>query len=470
MGFVAQLQGRKSRRVLTDALQILTRLSHRAAEGADAQTGDGAGVLLQLPHRFFKRVGLELGFDMPRRRRYAVGQLFLPADPEARAACERIVEEVVAEEGQRVLGWRDVPHDASVLGSIAREVCPVFRQVYIRRHRLPPTAFQRVLYVIRKRFEDRIRTRGIDPEGRFHCASLSAETVVYKGLLQPAQLGAFYDDLRAEDMVTAIALVHSRFSTNTFPTWDLAQPFHHVCHNGEINTLRGNRNWTRARRSMLQSAKFPGGLDRLGDLIVDGTSDSAQFDNMLELLHLGGRSLPHAMMMMIPEAWQGDPDMPPERRDFYRYAESLVEAWDGPAAMAFTDGHLVGATLDRNGLRPARYLVTDDDRVVLASETGVIDIAPERIKAKGRLQPGRMLVIDTEQGRILDDAEVKDDIVSRYPYGRWLAKNVYDVDRSPDDIRVMPGQPFYGIPPFPDVPAPPVPEPDVVRRRQLAFG
>jgi len=470
MGFVAQLQGFKSRRILLDALQILARLSHRAAEGSDGLTGDGAGVLLQLPHRFFKRVGLELGFDMPRRRRYAVGQLFLPADPEARAACERIIEEVVREEGQVVIGWRDVPVDDAVLGSIASAVRPAFRQLYIGRRRLPPTAFQPALYVIRKRFEDRIRESGVDPEGRFHCASLSAETIVYKGLLQPSSLAAFYHDLRDEDLVTAIALVHSRFSTNTSPTWDLAQPFHYVCHNGEINTLQGNRNWTRARRSTLQSAKFPGGLDRLGPLIVPGASDSSQFDNLLELLHLGGRSLPHAMMMMIPEAWQGDPSMPQARRDFYRYAESLVEPWDGPAAMAFTDGFLVGATLDRNGLRPARYLVTDDDVVVLASETGVVDVAPDRVKAKGRLRPGRMLVIDTEEGRILSDDEVKADVVGRYPYGRWLRRNVYDVDRSPDDIRVRPGQPFYGIPPFPDVAAPEVPSADELRRQQLAFG
>ncbi|MEN0060895.1 MAG: glutamate synthase large subunit [Myxococcota bacterium] len=470
MGFVAQLQGHKSRQILLDALHVLERLSHRAAAGADAQTGDGAGVLLQLPHRFFKRAGLERGFDMPRRRRYAVGQLFLPLDPKAREACERIVEQVIEEEGQRVIGWRDVPVDIEASGPIAREVRPAFRQIYVGRRRVPPTAFQRVLYVIRKRFEERIRQSGVDPEGRFHCASLSAETIVYKGLLQPSQLFSFYEDLRADDMVTAIALVHSRFSTNTFPTWDLAQPFHYVCHNGEINTLRGNRNWTRARRSTLQSAKFPGGLERLGPLIVPGTSDSAQFDNMLELLHLGGRSLPQAMMMMIPEAWRGNPSMPEARRDFYRYTEALIEPWDGPAAMAFTDGTLVGATLDRNGLRPARYLVTDDDRVVLASETGVIDISPERVRAKGRLQPGRMLVIDTEQGRILRDDEVKADIVSRYPYGRWLAKNVYEVDRTADDIRIRPGQPFYGIPPFPDGAVGPVPDSEAIRRQQLAFG
>jgi glutamate synthase (NADPH) large chain len=427
-GFVASIRGEKTRDLVEQALEVLRRLSHRAAVGADPETGDGAGILLQLPHRFFKAEGLRLGFDMPQRRRYAIAQVFLPQDPEQRAACEQIFEEVIGEEGQRIIGWRDVPIDPSQVGQQAREVMPVFRQLYVRLRRVPPSAYERTLYVIRKLTENRVRDRGVDPRGYFHVASFSAETIVYKGLLLPRQLQPFYLDLQAPNMVSAIAVVHSRFSTNTFPTWDLAQPFRYIAHNGEINTLRGNANWMQARRSQLQSAKFHGGLDRLFPIIVPGKSDSAQFDNMAELLTLGGRTLPHAMMMMIPEAWEGNPAMPEERRDFYRYAGSLMEPWDGPAAIVFSDGFLVGATLDRNGLRPARYTITTDDRVILASEVGVADIPPDRIRKKGRLQPGKMFVVDTVEGRIVDDDEIKHDISGRFPYGKWLAKNVFDLE------------------------------------------
>ncbi len=427
VGFVAHVKGEKSREIVEDALEVLRRLAHRAACGADPETGDGAGILVQIPHRFFKAEGLRLGFDMPRRRRYGLGQLFLPPDPLQRAQCERVLEEVIAEEGQRVLGWRDVPIDARNVGPTARAVMPVFRQIYVRMRRVPPSAYERTLYVIRKLAENRIRERGLDPGGFFHVASLSTETIVYKGLLLPAQLPKFYLDLGADDFVSAIAVVHSRFSTNTFPTWDLAQPFRFIAHNGEINTLRGNVGWIDARRSQLKSAKFHGGIERLAPIIVPGKSDSAQFDNLLELLHLGGRSLPHAMMMMIPEAWEGNPAMAPERKDFYRYASSLVEPWDGPAAIVFTDGFLVGATLDRNGLRPARWIQTVDDRVVLASETGVFDVPSDRIAAKGRLQPGRMFVVDTVEGRIVADDEIKHDVSGRFPYGKWLDKNVFDL-------------------------------------------
>ncbi|MBZ0234623.1 MAG: glutamate synthase subunit alpha, partial [Deltaproteobacteria bacterium] len=452
VGFVANVKGEKSRAIVEDALEVLRRLAHRAACGADPETGDGAGILLQIPHRFFKAEGLRLGFDMPRRRRYGVGQLFLPPDPLQRAQCERVLEEVIAEEGQRVLGWRDVPIDARNVGPTARAVMPVFRQIYVRMRRVPPSAYERTLYVIRKLAENRIRERGLDPGGFFHVASLSTETIVYKGLLLPAQLPRFYLDLGAEDFVSAIAVVHSRFSTNTFPTWDLAQPFRFIAHNGEINTLRGNVGWIDARRSQLRSAKFHGGIERLTPIIVPGKSDSAQFDNLLELLHLGGRSLPHSMMMMIPEAWEGNPAMATERKDFYRYASSLVEPWDGPAAIVFTDGYLVGATLDRNGLRPARWIQTVDDRVVLASETGVFDVPDDRIAAKGRLQPGRMFVVDTVEGRIVADDEIKKDVSGRFPYGKWLDKNVFDL---------------HELEPSP--PAPPVTG-DELTRKLRAFG
>ena len=424
VGFIAHIRGRKSRDIVVDALSVLERMTHRGATGCDPCTGDGAGLLVQIPNRFFqRRCREEAGWDLPGKRRYGIGQLFLPPDPDQRAACERILAEEIAREGQRVVGWRDVPVDPSTIGRIARDAMPVVRQVFVARRRCVPTAFNRRLYVIRKLAENRIRAEGVDPHGFFHVCSFSTETVVYKGLLTPEQLPAFFLDLQQPDFVSAIALVHSRFSTNTSPTWDRAQPRAYMCHNGEINTLRGNRNWVRARGAQLQSAKFPGGLQRLEPIIVPGGSDSAQFDNMLELLHLGGRSLPQAMMMMIPEAWQGDPAMDPARRAFYDYSAALMEPWDGPAAICFTDGLLIGATLDRNGLRPARYLVTTDDRVILASETGVVDVRPEDIRTKGRLKPGRMLIVDTVEKRILDDDEVKSDIVSRFPYGRWLAKN-----------------------------------------------
>ncbi len=428
VGFVAQIKGEKSRDLVEQALELLNRLSHRAASGSDPESGDGAGILLQLPHRFFKREGLALGFQMPKRRCYAVGQVFLPRDPVARRRCEQILEEISVEEGQRFLGWREVPVDRSQVGPSALASLPVIRQAYIARRRVVPSAFERKLYVIRKRVENRITEEKADPEGLFHIASLSAETIIYKGMLLPRQLPAFYADLRDSEMVSALALVHSRFSTNTFPSWELAQPFRFIAHNGEINTVRGNRNWMNARRGVTQSAKFGGNLDRLFPVIVPGKSDSAQFDNMLELLTLGGRTLPHAMMMMIPEAWESNPLMDNERRAFYEYTSSLLEPWDGPAAIAFTDGQLIGATLDRNGLRPARYVITDDDRVILASETGVIDVPPSQIVRKGRLQPGRMFLVDTVEGRIVQDDEVKKEISTRWPYRRWLQGNVYTFD------------------------------------------
>ncbi|HEY4242471.1 MAG TPA: glutamate synthase large subunit [Kofleriaceae bacterium] len=425
VGFVADIAGTKSRSIVDDGLEVLRRLSHRAACGADPETGDGAGILLQLPDRFLRAEAARLGFELAPGRRFAVGNVFLPRDAEARAICVQILEEAIAAEGQRVLGWRDVPTDPAHVGRVAREVMPVFRQVFVRMRRVPPSAWERTLYVIRKLAENRIRERGID---EFHVASLSTETIVYKGLLLPQQLPKFFGDLRAPAMESAIAVVHSRFSTNTFPTWDLAQPFRTIAHNGEINTLRGNANWMQARRSQLKSAKFSGGLERLHPILVPGKSDSAQFDNMVELLTLGGRTLPHAMMMMIPEAYEGNAAMAEERKAFYQYAASLVEPWDGPAAIVFSDGQLVGATLDRNGLRPARWTITTDDRVILASETGVLDVPPERVKAKGRLQPGMMFVVDTSEGRIVDDAELKRDVASRFPYGKWLSKNVFELE------------------------------------------
>ena len=427
VGFVANIKGERSRAIVDQGLTILARLAHRAACGADPETGDGAGMLLQLSEKFFRAEGERLGIAIPSGRRFAIGQVFLPPDPAQRAACEKIFEQVAIEEGQRVLGWRDVPIDPAHAGPVARGVMPAFRQIYVRLRRVPPSAWERTLFVIRKLAENRIRDRGVDPSGYFHVASLSTETIVYKGLLLPGKLGDFYRDLRSPELASAIAVVHSRFSTNTFPTWDLAQPFRYIAHNGEINTLRGNGNWMLARKSQLKSAKFSGGLERLHPIIVPGKSDSAQADNMVELLTLGGRTLPHAMMMMIPEAWEGNAAMEDDRKSFYRYAASLVEPWDGPAAIVFSDGTLVGATLDRNCLRPARWLVTTDDRVILASEAGVIDVPIEEVREKGRLKPGMMFVVDTAEGRVVDDAELKRDVAGRFPYRRWLDKNVFEL-------------------------------------------
>ncbi len=452
VGFVAHIKGERSRAIVDQGLEVLRRLSHRAACGADPDTGDGAGILMQLPEKFFRAEGARLGFDLPANRRFAIGNIFLPQDPTLRAACEGLLEAAVRDEGQAVIGWRDVPVDLRHCGRVARDVLPVFRQIYIRMRRVPPSAWERTLYVIRKLAENRIRERQADPTGTFHVASLSTETIVYKGLLLPAQLPSFFVDLQSPDMASAIAVVHSRFSTNTFPTWDLAQPFRYIAHNGEINTLRGNTNWMQARKSQLKSAKFSGGLDRLWPIIVPGKSDSAQFDNMVELLTLGGRTLPHSMMMMIPEAWEGNAAMDDERKSFYRYASSLVEPWDGPAAIVFSDGQLVGATLDRNGLRPARWTITTDDRVILASETGVIDVPPEMVKQKGRLTPGMMFVVDTSEGRIVDDAELKRDVAGRFPYRKWLDKNVYEMHELDEAI-----------------PPPPV-EGDALLAQQRAFG
>ncbi|MEE2645559.1 MAG: glutamate synthase central domain-containing protein [Myxococcota bacterium] len=420
---IAQLDGTKSREVVTLALSALERMEHRGACGSDPETGDGAGILVQLPHRFFKRIGLSLGFQMPRRRRYGVGQLFLPQDERRRIACEAIFEEIIRDEGQRLIGWRDVPVDRDSLGPLARASAPVFRQVWIERRRIVPSEFERKLYVIRKRVESEIERRELDPNQDFHVASLSTETIVYKGLLKPDQLAPFYPDLSEPDFVSAIAMVHSRFSTNTLPRWRLAQPLRRLCHNGEINTIRGNVNWMRARYSNLQSAKFFGSLERLQPIIDESASDSARFDNILELLHLGGRSLPHAAMMMIPEAWEGDRSMSPQLRAFYEYSATLLEPWDGPAALCFSDGHVLGATLDRNGLRPARYQVTRGGLLALASESGAVELPAEEIILSKRLQPGEMLVVDTEEGEIIPDAILKRDIAGRYPYQRWLKKN-----------------------------------------------
>ncbi|MGB5709278.1 MAG: glutamate synthase large subunit, partial [Arenicellales bacterium] len=419
VGFIASIKGQKSHGIVADGLKILDNLTHRGAVGADPKAGDGAGMLLQISDRFFREV---LDFELPATGQYAVGMVFLPRTQAGQAEALGIVERYILDENQVLLGWRDVPVDNSNLGDSVRPTEPLIKQVFVGSGEAieDQTDFERKLFVIRKQIEKCIRESDIEGKSDFYIATMSSRIITYKGMLLAGQVGEFYPDLLDERMESALALVHQRFSTNTFPTWDLAHPFRLIAHNGEINTLRGNTNWMAARKSTMSSAILGDDLDKVWPLIHEGQSDSAAFDNALELLLAGGYSLSHAMMMLIPEAWSNNSGMDPCRRAFYEYHAALMEPWDGPAAVAFTDGRQIGATLDRNGLRPARYLVTSDDIVVMASEMGVLDIPEHKIIKKWRLQPGKMLLIDLEQGRIIDDEELKQDLASSHDYQGWL--------------------------------------------------
>jgi glutamate synthase domain-containing protein 2/glutamate synthase domain-containing protein 1/glutamate synthase domain-containing protein 3 len=442
IGFVADLKGRKSHELVEKGIQVLVNLQHRGACGCDDRTGDGAGLTLQIPHEFFAQECGQLGFSLPEQGQYGVGMLFLPKEDELRAACEQAIEQIVAEEGQRVLGWRTVPVDASPLGRLAAETQPAIRQIFIgaapglpsesrpRREQegLDEAALNRKLFVIRKRAQAEMRKRNVP---RFYVPSMSASTIVYKGLLLATQIAPFYQDLQDPALKTGLVLIHQRYSTNTFPCWELAHPFRYIAHNGEINTLKGNINWMHARESVLASPLFGDDIKKLFPIIEAEGSDSAMIDNAIELLLLAGRSLPHAMMMVIPEAWSTNPHMPGYKRAFYEYHASLMEPWDGPAAMVFTDGRVVGGTLDRNGLRPCRYTVTHDDLVIMASETGVLPLQPGDVKHKGRLQPGRMFLVDTVEGRIIEDEEIKKQYATRHPYERWLEENLIEFEDLP---------------------------------------
>ncbi|HHZ87993.1 MAG TPA: glutamate synthase large subunit, partial [Chromatiaceae bacterium] len=437
VGFVANVKGQKSHEIIRQGLTILENLTHRGAVGADPLAGDGAGLLIQIPDAFLRSVCSEQGTVLPDAGDYGVGVVFFPRS--CLSQCTEVIERVIAAEGQRLLGWRDVPTNNACLGEGVKAVEPAIRQVFIAHG--DDTAntdhLERKLFVIRKLIENAIATSGFDGAEGFYIPSLSARTLLYKGLLLANQVDAYYDDLKDPRMTSALALVHQRFSTNTFPSWDLAQPFRMIAHNGEINTMRGNINWMAARRHSMQSGFLKEDLDKIWPLIAEGQSDSACFDNALELLVAGGYSMSHAMMMLIPEAWSGNPLMDDERRAFYEYHAALMEPWDGPAAVAFTDGRQIGATLDRNGLRPARYLVTDDDLVVMASEMGVLDIPEEKIIRKWRLQPGKMFLIDTEQGRIIDDAELKSALAQEHPYQDWLDKTQIRLDSLPSEVAHM---------------------------------
>lgn len=432
MGFVVNINGQKSHDIVDEALTVLENLSHRGASGADEYTGDGAGIMIQIPHDFFKRECDVLGFDLPEKGSYGVGMIFAHKYDDFRKTQIESFEKIVQEEGLKVLGWREVPIDKSTIGESAKAVIPRFIQVFIEKD--PSISdemdLERKFYIIRKRAEKVIAPMCEEKGGTFYIASLSSRTIVYKGMLTAEQLRNFYIDLSDLDFVSALAMVHSRFSTNTFPSWERAHPNRYIVHNGEINTIRGNVNWMKARQKCIASPLFDD-LSKVYPVIDETGSDSAMFDNSLEFLYLTGRSLPHAVMMMIPEPWEKNELMSKEKKDFYEFNNFIMEPWDGPAAMAFTDGVVIGGVLDRNGLRPSRYYVTKDDKVVLASEVGVIDIKPENVKYKGRLEPGKMLLIDTESKRIISDEEIKKTISMLRPYEEWNNKHIVKLSGLP---------------------------------------
>ena len=459
VGFVVNIKGKKSHGLVQQALEVVINLLHRGACGCEVNTGDGAGILIQLPHRFFQSEADRVGIVLPESGAYGVGMVFLPRDPDERGRIQDLFAHIAIEQGQHVLGWRDVPTDDSHLGAMARSSEPIIRQVFIGRgdalaHDADAHArFERKLYVIRKRVNRSVfETLSLGQEHLFYVASLSSNTIVYKGMLIADQVEQMFPDLVDPLLESALALVHQRFSTNTFPSWPLSHPYRYVAHNGEINTLRGNTNWMRAREALCQSELFGADLQKLFPIIREGQSDTATFDNVLEFLVLTGRPIAHAILMMIPEPWSNHASMDPARKAFYEYHSTLMEPWDGPASIAFTDGKVIGAVLDRNGLRPSRYYVTKDDMVIMASEVGVLDIPPENVLVKERLHPGRIFLVDTTQGRIIDDEEIKAGLAAEWPYGDWVSTELVH-------LKDLPAPPY----------TPPTPR-ETVRRRQRAFG
>ncbi|MEM7760637.1 MAG: glutamate synthase large subunit, partial [Cyanobacteria bacterium P01_A01_bin.40] len=451
VGFIVHMNGKQSHELVEQALTILANLEHRGACGAETNTGDGAGILMQIPHKFMQKVAAQENVTLPEAGQYGVGMIYASPDPDLREQGRKVFETIAAEEGQQVLGWRDVPTHNSTLGHTAQASEPFMQQVFIQRAvELDEAAFERKLFVIRKRTHKEIRRELGDTF--WYESSVSCRTIVYKGMLMPLQVGEYYPELHDPDLESALALVHSRFSTNTFPSWERSHPYRYIAHNGEINTLRGNINWMHARQSLLESELFGDDMRKVQNLInIDG-SDSSIFDNTLELLVLAGRSLPHAVMMMIPEPWTAHESMGDEQKAFYEYHSCLMEPWDGPASIAFTDGTMVGAVLDRNGLRPSRYYVTKDDLVIMASEAGVLEIPPENVEFKGRLEPGKMFLVNMEEGRIVADEEIKRAIVTEKPYRQWLNDNLVDlaalpaVDSVPDAAQdeILPQQMTFG--------------------------
>ncbi len=453
LGFVAHMKGQKSHQIIEDALTILGNLTHRGACGCEENTGDGVGILIQKPHTFFQRVCAEINIALPDADSYGSGLVFLPTDAAQSTQCMRVFASVVKEEGQTLLGWRVVPTDDSSLGATAVASEPACKQIFIGKNSaIDAATFERKLYVIRKRVENEIWHRGLSEQNLFYVPSLSYRTFVYKGMLTGSQIKPMFPDLSNTDVESAIALVHQRFSTNTFPAWHLAHPFRYIAHNGEINTIRGNANWMHAREALCQSDLWGDDLQKLFPIVIEGGSDSAIFDNVMEFLHMAGRPLPLVVLMMIPEAWSGHETMDDERRAFYEYHATLMEPWDGPASLSFTDGEVIGAVLDRNGLRPSRYYVTHDDIVIMASEVGVLDVPPENIKIKDRLHPGRIFMVDTKQGRIIEDDEIKQQFTRAHPYGEWLQQNMILIENLPNPKQI------HGS------------DPDTLLQRQQAFG
>ena len=440
VGFIADIKGQKSHKIVEDALTILVNLEHRGAVGADPRAGDGAGILVQTPHKFLAKKAAELGFILPAPGHYAVGALFLPHDEEWRREIMDTYAAVAAQEGMTILGWRDVPTDNSTLGVTVKPTEPVHKQVFLGRGSKihSEDEFERRLYILRKTISSTLYGKRDRRTSHYYPVSISCRTLIYKGMFLADQLGTYYPDLHDPDFESALALVHQRFSTNTFPTWSLAHPYRMIAHNGEINTLRGNNNWMAARQASVSSPYFGGDITKLWPISYEGQSDTACFDNALEFLVMGGYPLAHAVMMMIPEAWAGNPLMNAERRAFYEYNAALMEPWDGPAAIAFTDGRQIGATLDRNGLRPARYLVTRDGRIVMASEMGVLQIPEEEIVTKWRLQPGKMLLVDLQEGRLIPDDEIKAKLARSHPYQAWLDRTQIVLEDLPDSSEAAP--------------------------------
>jgi glutamate synthase (NADPH/NADH) large chain len=440
VGFVAHIKGERSHQIVLDADHLLCRMDHRGARGAEPNTGDGAGILTALPHEFLARIASEsLGAELPAPGQFAAGNVFLPTDSAERETCKQLIADLIAEQGQTLVGWRTVPVDpvGADLGRTAREAAPAIEQLFVAAGGgLEGDDFERKLYLIRKKASRKLRTEmGLSQAKSFFVCSLSTKVIIYKGMLTPEQVPAFYPDLRDPDYKSHLAMVHSRFSTNTFPSWDRAQPNRFMSHNGEINTLRGNINWMRAREGVMESSLFGDSLGELFPVVEPDGSDSGSFDNVLEFLLMTGRTLQEAVMMMVPEAWQKNELMSANKRAFYEFQSCIMEPWDGPASVAFTDGKYIGAVLDRNGLRPSRYYVTHDDRVIMASEVGVVPIDPANVKAKGRLKPGRMFLIDFEQGELVPDERLKEDFAGRHPYGQWLESQRFSMSQlDPDEV------------------------------------
>jgi glutamate synthase (NADPH/NADH) large chain len=454
MGLVASIRGEKTHEIIRQGLEVLLNLAHRGAAGCDPETGDGAGILIQIPHEFFARECGELGMHLPVPGAYGVAMCFLPVDKHNRLQCEGVFERISAEDGLKVIGWRDTPVNGDFIGREARATQPYIEQFFVERPAgLDEESFERLLYRVRRRIENEIAASDIEgKDDFFYIPSFSCRTIIYKGLMLAPQIEKFYAELANPLVTSALALVHQRFSTNTFPSWKLAHPYRYIAHNGEINTVRGNVSWMNARQGVLNSPLWGEDIDKLFPVIVPGGSDSASLDNAVEFLYQSGRSIAHVMAMVIPEAWAGNPDMDEDKRAFYEYHASLMEPWDGPAAIAFTDGRVIGATLDRNGLRPGRYIVTKDDLVVLASEAGVLDVPAKDIRKKGRLQPGRMFLVDTVKKRIISDAEIKKELAARQPYAEWLQQQQVTLEHLPEPSRVIASNP------------------ETLLRRQRAYG